>query len=109
MNKVVLLLSIVFVFSCSEQEKAKTSAILSENQMIDALVQVHLLEAASQLNMLEGIREDSLILGNYYSGLFIDKSYSLENFKSSFSIYAENPKVMEVLLDSALTRIQMME
>ena len=108
MKKVFLILCIAFVFSCS-QEETKVVAALSENQMIDALVQVHLLESAAQLNMLDGIRNDSLSLGNYYAGLFQDTPYTLEEFKSSFAFYAENPKVMEVLLDSALTRIQMME
>ncbi len=109
MNKVFLLLSIALVFSCTPQEETKVVASLSESQMIDALVQVHLLESAAQLNMLEGIRSDSLSLSNYYDGLFEDKPFSLDEFKTSFTFYADNPKVMEDLLDSVLTRIQMME
>ena len=108
MKKVFLILCTVLVFSCS-QEETKAVAALSENQMIDALVQVHLLESAAQLNMLDGIRNDSLSLGNYYAGLFEDKPFSLEDFNESFTFYAEDPKVMEALLDSTLTRIQMME
>ena len=109
MNKLFLVLCTTLVFSCSQQEKTKAVATLSESQMIDALVQVHLLESAAQLNMLDGIRNDSLSIGNYYASLFEDKPFSLEEFKTSFAFYAENPKVMEVLLDSVLTRIQMME
>jgi len=109
MNKVFIITCIALFFSCSSQEEAKVVAPLSESQMIDALVQVHLLESAVQLNMLQGIRSDSLIIGNYYPGLFEDKSFSLDEFKTSFTFYAENPKVMEALLDSVLTRIQMME
>ena len=109
MNKVFIIVCLTLVFSCTLQEEAKVVASLSESQMIDALVQVHLLESAAQLNMLEGIQSDSLSLGNYYAGLFEDKPFSLEEFKTSFTFYAENPKVMEALLDTVLTRIQMME
>ncbi len=108
MNKVLLILCAALVFSCT-QEETKVAAALSETQMIDALVEVHLLESAAQLNMLEGVRNDSLKLANYYAGLFQGKAFSLEAFKESFAFYAKDPKVMEVLLDSALTRIQMME
>ena len=109
MNKVFIIVCLTLVFSCTLQEEAKVVASLSESQMIDALVQVHLLESAAQLNMLEGIRSDSLTLGNYYAGLFENKSFSLDEFKTSFTFYAEKPIVMEALLDSVLTRIQMME
>ena len=109
MNKLFFVLCTTLVFSCSQQEETKAVATLSESQLIDAFVQVHLLESAAQLNMLDGLRNDSLSLGNYYAGLFQDKPFSLEDFNESFTFYAEDPKVMEALLDSTLTRIQMME
>jgi len=109
MKKIILFILLGILFSCAEQVAKLAPTSLSEKQMIDALVQVHLLESAAQLNMLDGIREDSLNLGNYYADLFSDKEYSLQDFKESFTIYAKNPLVMEGLLDSVLTRIQMME
>ena len=109
MKKSVFLVLLTVLFSCSDKNTNIPSTFLTEGQMIEALVQVHLLESAAQLNMLDGIREDSLNLGNYYAGLFSDREYSLQDFKESFTIYAKNPLVMEGLLDSVLTRIQMME
>tara|TARA_B110000977_G_C11035865_1_gene477045 strand:+ start:343 stop:672 length:330 start_codon:yes stop_codon:yes gene_type:complete len=109
MKKITFFILLGTLLSCKEQATNKVPAALSEVQMIDALVQVHLLEAAAQLNMLDGIREDSLSLENYYPGLFADKEYSLKDFKESFTAYSKKPQAMEVLLDSVLTRIQMME
>jgi hypothetical protein len=107
MNKVFLLIFSILLFSCSEQEKQKGVDVLTEAQMIDALVEVHLLESASKLNMLEGT--DSLNLKDYYYALFASKAYSLEEFRASFTFYSQEPKTMESLMDSVLTRIQMME
>ena len=109
MYRVLLLILSFCVLSCTEQDKTQTEAVLSENQMIDALVQVHLLESATQLNLLDGITSDSLAIGNYYQGLFADENFALKDFKTSFVVYSKDPNTMEVLLASVLTRIQMME
>jgi hypothetical protein len=109
MKKSVFLVFLAALFSCSNRNTNIHSTFLTQGQMIEALVQVHLLESAVQLNLLDGIREDSLSLGNYYSGLFLDKEYSLQDFEDSFTFYAKEPHKMESLLDSVLTRIQMME
>ena len=109
MYRVLLLMLSVCFLACTEQDKTQNRSVLSENQMIDALVKVHLLESATQLNLLDGITSDSLAIGNYYQGLFADESFSLHDFKTSFVAYSKDPNTMEVLLDSVLTRIQMME
>lgn len=77
--------------------------------MVDALVEVHLLESAYKLNLLEGAQADSLSIKDYYNSLFESKPYSIEQFKESFAFYSGNPKIMEALLDSVLTQVQMME
>ena len=109
MNKFFSLICFSLLFSCSEQGGSKGVDLMTEAQMIDALVEVHLLESASQLNMLEGIGVDSLNLKDYYFALFESKPYSLEEFRASFTFYLLDPKTIEVLLDSVLTRLQMME
>lgn len=103
----------IFLFSvlnsCTPPTEPLPKNLLSEAEMIDALVDVHILESAAQLNLLEGIRSDSLTLQDYYQALFDAKSYSLGVFDSSFVFYAKDPEIMERLMDSVLTNIQMME
>tara|TARA_B110000116_G_C16362562_1_gene370467 strand:- start:191 stop:517 length:327 start_codon:yes stop_codon:yes gene_type:complete len=108
MNKIFLVIIAVF-FSCSQRVEKQPKPVLSESQMIEVLVEVHLLESASKLNMIKGIKEDSLNIGDYYDALFASKECSFEEFDRSFTYYSEDPKTMEILLDSVLTRIQMME
>ena len=109
MKKSVYLVLLTALLSCSDKNTNIPATFLTEGQMIEALVQVHLLESAAQLNMLDGVREDSLSLRNYYSGLFLDEEFSLQDFEDSFTFFAKEPHKMESLLDSVLTRIQMME
>ncbi|MDG1850082.1 MAG: DUF4296 domain-containing protein [Flavobacteriales bacterium] len=109
MKHLICILFVSFLVSCTQGPEQLPKGTLSEAQMIDALVDVHLLEAAAQLNMLEGIKLDSLTLQDYYRALFETKSYSLAAFDSSFAHYAKDPEMMERLMDSVLTNIQMME
>jgi len=108
MNKIFLVI-LVLLFSCSQRVDKKPEHLLSESQMIEILVEVHLLESAYQLNMIKGMKDDSLNIGDYYDALFASKECSFEEFDQSFTYYSEDPKTMEILLDSVLTRIQMME
>lgn len=107
MNKLLYLCVFSFLFSCSEQKVEKN--ILTETQMIDALIEVHLLESAYKMNLLEGVQVDSFNLKDYYTALFQSKPYTIDEFRSSFDYYAKHPKIMESLLDSTLTRIQMVQ
>ena len=109
MNRLFLVIISCVFLSCSQRVEKQPKHILPESKMIEALVEVHLLESAFQLNFLEGTRTDSLNLRDYYEALFESKAYSLEEFNESFTYYSRDPKTMEMLLDSALTRIQMME
>lgn len=109
MNKIVLLILPFLLFSCSQHKREIEHGVLTQSEMIDALVDIHLLESAWELNMLEGSKDDSLKINEYYHATFASKSYSLEEFKLSFDFYSKEPKTMELLLDSVLTRIQMME
>lgn len=76
--------------------------------MIDALVEVHILESAYKLNLVEEV-VDSLSIDEYYKALFAQKEYSLDEFRISFDYYSQDPSTIERLLDSTLTRVQMME
>tara|TARA_B100001057_G_C22111144_1_gene667053 strand:- start:27 stop:365 length:339 start_codon:yes stop_codon:yes gene_type:complete len=96
-------------FSCSQIHEKRNENLLSDEQMIDALVEVHILESAARLYLLEGQQNDSLNLRDYYETLFHSKSYSFDAFEKSFSYYSKDPLKMEGFLDSVLIRVQMME
>ena len=109
MNKFFLVIIFCVCLSCSQRVEKQPKHILSESKMIEALVEVHLFESAFKLNFLEGTRTDSLNIRDYYESLFESKEYSFEEFNESFTYYSREPKMMEMLLDSVLIRIQMIE
>lgn len=94
--------------ACFSTKEKKPESILSEQQMVDALVEIHLLESAFKLNLVEEA-SDSLSIDAYYNALFEQKEYSLDVFRNSFDYYSQDPSKMESLLDTTLTRIQMLE
>ena len=107
MYKIILIL--MLFFSCSQADEKSKNNLLSESEMIEALVEINLLESAYKLNLIEGPNNDSTILLDYYHALFASKRYSYEEFQNSFSSYSRHPKKMQELLDSSLKRVQILE
>jgi hypothetical protein len=95
--------------SCSNSSKRVDSPVLNEAQMIDGLLEVHLLEAAFERKITEEMRSRDFNIEDYYQVLFDNQFYSREEFNQSFSYYSRDPKTMERLLDSVLIKIQMLE
>ncbi len=109
MKSNILLIFICFLASCSNTGNKNKQPILNESLMIDALVEVHLLEAAFETKITEEIRSGDFNIEDYYQTLFDRQSYSREEFKQSFLSYSRDPQTMERLLDSVLIKIQMLE
>ena len=96
-------------FSCIQQVEKKPRHILSDEQMIDALTEIHLLESAVKLNLIEDLKNDSLNIRDYYEALFDTKPYSYKEFQESFTYFTKSPSQMQDFFDSVLIRVQMME
>ncbi len=109
MKSNILLIFICFFISCSNRGPETEQLILNEALMIDALVEVHLLEAAFETKITEEIRSGNFTIEDYYQALFDSQSYSRQEFKQSFISYSRDPKTMERLLDSVLIKIKMLE
>lgn len=95
--------------SCSNRENQTEQPILNEALMIDALLDIHLLEAAFETKITEEIRSGDFNIEDYYQTLFNRQPYSKEEFRQSFLSYSRDPKAMERMLDSVLIKIQMLE
>ena len=109
MYRLFLFILLTVFFSCTQQAEKKPTYLLSEFQMIDALVEIHLLESAAKLNLIEGLKKDSLNIRDYYEVLFDSKSYTYEEFQESFTYFNRRPAQIEAFLDSVLLRVQMTE
>jgi hypothetical protein len=92
---------LLFITSCGEREIQVPQEVISADQMIPILVDVHI---------VEGARNGSLILGDtndiedYYAKIYEKYSITEETFKHSFSFYNSNPNlfipIYEKVLDS---------
>ena len=107
-TKIIFILTFLII-SCSNNLKNIEKPILSESEMIDALVEVHLLESAFEMSLTEEMKSGRYSINDYYEVLFESLPCSRQDFNQSFFIYSSKPEQMEKLLDSVLTRIQMLE
>ena len=93
--------NIAFITSCGESEIQVPQEVISADQMIPILVDVHI---------VEGARNGSLILGDtndiedYYAKIYEKYSITEETFKRSFSFFNSEPDlfipIYEKVLDS---------
>ena len=109
MYRLFVFISVTVFFSCTQQVEKNSTHLLSDDEMIDVLTEIHLLESAVKLNLIEDLKNDSLNIRDYYEALFETKPYSYKEFKKSFTYFTKSPSQMEGFLDSVLIRIQMME
>ena len=94
-----------FLLSCSSESEldVKPADLISEEKMIDVLIDVHITESALSLKNFH--RDSSLKLFAYYKqDIFKEHQISEKQFQSSFDYYARHSKefdhMYEVIIDS---------
>lgn len=93
-----LLLACIFVFSCK-----KEVVLISKTQMISILTDMHASEAAT-VNIDPHLKDS---LSKVYLGEILQiHKVSKADFDQSLAMYDKDPKQMEIMYDSILTRIE---
>lgn len=96
-----------FWFSCSQQEEQPVK-LLQDDEMVSALVALHLAEARA--DMLK-IPADSLrpLLKNRYEQVFEELQIDTAEFNATFAYYEKHPGEMDSLYQKVIDRLVEME
>ena len=99
-NYGVNLLFILFV-GCTSHEVKIPENILTQEQMMPILVDIHVIEGARNGSIMLG---DTNGIEDYYAKVYEKYGITEDQFKSSFAFYSDNPTVFipiyEEVLDS---------
>ena len=99
-NYAVGLLVILFV-GCASPEVKIPENILTQEQMMSIMVDIHVIEGARNGSIMLG---DTNGIEDYYAKVYEKHGITEDQFKSSFAFYSDNPTVFipiyEEVLDS---------
>jgi hypothetical protein len=99
-NYAVGLLVILFV-GCASPEVKIPENILTQEQMMPIMVDIHVIEGARNGSIMLG---DTNGIEDYYAKVYEKHDITEDQFKSSFAFYSDNPTVFipiyEEVLDS---------
>jgi hypothetical protein len=106
-----ILLFALGLVACGTKEEASAppvnSDILSEEQMIDVLIDLHIEEASLTLNMIQNDR--ALADSARYYNIYKVHNTTREQFDESFHYYAGEPEKLNAIYDTVLKRLNTMQ
>ena len=107
-NYAVGLLVILFV-GCASPEVKIPENILTQEQMMPIMVDIHVIEGARNGSIMLG---DTNGIEDYYAKVYEKHGITEDQFKSSFAFYSDNPTVFipiyEEVLDSLKANVALL-
>lgn len=94
--------------SCQEKEPETPSYLLSEDQMVDVMVDMHLLETAQNLKLM-GADTTNRKYQQYFNAIFESHETSKADFDSSLFYYSTKTDQMNAIYDKVLEELYEME
>lgn len=101
----VFILFSLFLFSCTNenlQEFMEEENLLSPDQMIEILTDVHIVEGAKIGRKIMG---DTLLMDDYYNKVFAKHSINKIMFEENFRYYSSEPKKMDAIYEKVVENL----
>ncbi|KPK87528.1 MAG: hypothetical protein AMS27_02195 [Bacteroides sp. SM23_62_1] len=108
MHKFVVLLVLFILLSCNTDKKPQAKYLLSKDQLISVLVDIHLTFAIQTTTEFRDIanRYDSI---DIHSGIFLKHHIDKASFDSTLSYYSKYPENMMEIYDEVIMRLSKMQ
>ncbi len=103
--KVNCLILLCLLFACAEPKENIRQDILSENEFVVILKDIHLAEANFELQKNKGIVKAKNELSNSYTSIYKSHNVSEEKFKENLNFYAQNPEMLEKIYTDVLEQL----
>ena len=94
------------VLACGNAEKNPASTVLTEEEMVHIMTDIHLLEGARIADRVMG---DTVKLSHYYEKLYGKYELTEEAFKESFRYYTEHPKEFDRIYEKVIEALNELE
>lgn len=91
------------LFSCSKKEEKIPAGIISEDLMVQVMVDVHLAESRSQYN--SSFDDAKKIKQGYYKFIFNKYKITSEQLFKSWTFYAAHPEIFSAVYDEVITEL----
>lgn len=108
MMRTALLLLTVLVVACNEPPPEQPDYLLSEEQMVSLMVDMHLVETAQNLKLM-GVDTTNRRYQQYFNAIFDSHEISKAEFDSSLHYYSTRTDRMNDIYDMILEQLYEME
>ncbi len=103
--KLIFFILLCLLFACAEPKENIRQDILSENEFVVILKDIHLAEANFELQKNKGMDKAKNKLSNSYTSIYKKYNISEEKFKENLNFYAQNPEMLEKIYTDVLEQL----
>lgn len=105
-TKPLFLLLLLLLFSCEINDEKRPEGILSPDEMVELMVDVHLVEGARSGVTIMG---DSLGIELYYRTVLIKHGLDSTSYQNNFDYYSARPDELDLIFEEVVRRLSVLE
>jgi hypothetical protein len=107
MKKAVVILLVIFLFSCNNENKLP-DYVITHDDMVNIIIDIHLTDGLLTNNKVRRklAKKDS---SNYYEAIFNNYGYTRAEFDTSVYFYSKNINEYDKIYEEVLNRLNEME
>ena len=103
--KLIFFILLCLLFACAEPKENIRQDILSENEFVVILKDIHLAEAKFELQKNIGMEKAKNELANSYTLIYKKNTVSEDTFKKTLDFYAQKPEKLEGIYADVLEQL----
>lgn len=104
MKKTLLILSLIFLISCSKQANLPKD-VLSKKEFIEILADIQKSQSLANIKSDTSFEIRNIRLENYYEEILKKHNVSKENYNKSVEYYSTNPEELNKIMDQVVKKL----
>ncbi|MAX79296.1 MAG: hypothetical protein CL843_03865 [Crocinitomicaceae bacterium] len=104
--QIIAVFTVLLFSSCGGgDERPKPENLIQKEQMIDILKEMEVVEARYQRRMFEPKSQLKELALEHYTGIFKKHGVTLENFRTSYKYYEEDPELLTEIFEEVIVEL----
>ena len=104
MKKTLLILSLIFLISCSKQANLP-KGVLSKKEFIEILADIQKSQSLANIKSDTSFEIRNIRLENYNNDILKKHNVSKENYNKSVEYYSTNPEELNKIMDQVVKKL----